>query len=84
MQQPMIQGNPFALMMEPDLVIDAMQHSERLSNLKRHVYHPLDKPLISPRAGHAHTGATEFDQSIDAEATEFSSTTMFSNGSLDN
>ena len=38
--------NPFSLMMEPEVVLQAMERSESLKRLRRHKLHPLDKPLI--------------------------------------
>ncbi|MDP2367827.1 hypothetical protein [Rhodoferax sp.] len=38
--------NPFSLMMEPELVLRAMERSTQLHGLTRHKLHPLDKPLI--------------------------------------
>ena len=64
--QSLITGNPFALMMDPEAVFQAMEHSERLNALRSRVHRPLDKPLIPPVAGF-HTGATAFDQSIEGE-----------------
>jgi hypothetical protein len=64
--QSLITGNPFALMMDPDAVFQAMERSERLSGLKSRVHRPLDKPLI-PRVGSSAEGATAFDQSIDSD-----------------
>ena len=56
-----ITTNPFALMMDPDAVLRAMEGSDRLTRLHRRICRPLDKPLI-PRAG-AETAA--FDREID-------------------
>lgn len=42
--------NPFSLMMEPELVLQAMERSTALRALQRRQLHPLDKPLI-PYAG---------------------------------
>jgi hypothetical protein len=39
-------SNPFALMMHPDAVFQAMETSDRLSRLQRRICRPLDKPLI--------------------------------------
>ena len=39
--------NPFAFMMDPAAVIYAMEHSERLGQLRSRVWRPLDRPLIS-------------------------------------
>lgn len=38
--------NPFSLMMEPELVLQAMERSSSLRTLRRHQLRPLDKPLI--------------------------------------
>lgn len=38
--------NPFSLMMEPEIVLHAMEHSKSLRALRRHKLRPLDKPLI--------------------------------------
>ena len=56
-------SDPFALMMDPQSVIDAMEHSVRLARLHRRVCRPLDKPLI------AHNGAEldQFDGAIDSQ-----------------
>ncbi len=43
--------NPFSLMMEPELVLQAMERSPSLRALRRHQLRPLDKPLI-PYAVH--------------------------------
>jgi hypothetical protein len=38
--------NPFSLMMEPEVVLRAMERSQTLRSLRRHQLRPLDKPLI--------------------------------------
>jgi hypothetical protein len=43
--------NPFSLMMEPELVLQAMERSTTLRQLRRHQLRPLDKPLIPYAAG---------------------------------
>lgn len=43
-------SDPFALMMNPQAVLLAMEGSERLQRLRRHICRPLDKPII-PCAG---------------------------------
>lgn len=55
--------NPFALMMHPEDVLQAMERSERLARLQRRVCRPLDKPLIQRAAA----GVDAFDQAVDAE-----------------
>ena len=44
--QHMPVSDPFALMMDPDAVFQAMERSDRLGRLKRRICRPLDKPLI--------------------------------------
>jgi len=39
-------ANPFALMMHPDDVVQAMERSDRLGRLQRRICKPLDKPVI--------------------------------------
>lgn len=64
MQPTRIASNPFALMMNPDAVLRAMEGSDRLQRLQRRVCRPLDKPLI-PRVGDE---LADFDQAIDDAA----------------
>lgn len=59
--------DPFAMMMDPQAVLAAVQASERLQQLQSKVYRPLDKPLL-PRAG---TEAADYDHDIDLEPTAF-------------
>jgi hypothetical protein len=59
-QLPM--SDPFALMMNPEAVFQAMERSDRLGGLKRRICRPLDKPLI-PKVGDE---ADAFDQAVDA------------------
>jgi hypothetical protein len=37
-------GNPFMLMLNPEVVLAAVEKSERLGQLNRHLCRPLDKP----------------------------------------
>lgn len=37
--------NPFMLMMNPEVVIAAMEKSERLGQLRRQLCRPLDRPV---------------------------------------
>lgn len=39
------QLNPFSLMMEPEMVLQAMERSDALRNLRQQIFHPLDKPM---------------------------------------
>ena len=59
-----IAPNPFALMMEPEVVFAAMASSDRLARLKSRICRPLDNPLTAPDGD----DAAVFDQSVDAMA----------------
>lgn len=39
--------NPFMLMLQPEVVLAAIQNSERLERLNRHLCRPLDQQQIS-------------------------------------
>lgn len=63
MKNVSLSTDPFALMMDPQAVLAAVAHSERLQQLQRRVYRPLDKPLLPRNAAEA----ADFDHAIDAE-----------------
>lgn len=47
MQQTQIdEPNPFALMMNPEAVLQAVEASTRLGGLQRRIYRPLDRPML--------------------------------------
>lgn len=50
-------SNPFALMMDPQAVLLAVEKSERLQRLKSRICRPLDKPLHA--AGEGGEGVAE-------------------------
>ena len=39
--------NPFMLMLHPEVVLAAVENSERLSQLNRHLCRPLDRPTLA-------------------------------------
>ncbi|MBG6082470.1 hypothetical protein [Rubrivivax gelatinosus] len=39
-------SNPFTLMMNPEIVLAAIERSERLGQLNRRICRPLDRPLL--------------------------------------
>ena len=43
MQKISLHANPFALMMDPEAVLAAMERSERLNHLQSRVCRPLDR-----------------------------------------
>ncbi len=51
MSQIATQPNPFMLLMHPEVVLAAMEKSERLSQLNRHLCRPLDKVIPGAAAG---------------------------------
>lgn len=63
MQTLPLASNPFALMLDPDAVVRAMDRSERLARLKSQVCRPLDKPLIARRDA----SLLAFDEAIDED-----------------
>jgi len=69
MQKTGLYANPFALMMDPQAVFEAMERSERLNRLQSRVCRPLDKPLI-PMVGEADGLDTDADVSEDAPVRE--------------
>nr|WP_297350361.1 hypothetical protein [uncultured Caldimonas sp.] len=67
--EPASPANPFALMMDPQSVLDAVEHSQRLARLHRRVYRPLDKPAPG-KAADAGSGAAD-DRDIEIEPEGF-------------
>ena len=65
MQQDRIPANPFVMMTNPEAILEAVERSERLQRLRRHVCRPLDRPLI-PKVRSKDTEA--YDREIDGEA----------------
>lgn len=49
MAQESLVRNPFMLMMHPEVVLAAVEKSERLSQLNRHLCRPLDRPNAQQR-----------------------------------
>lgn len=60
--------NPFMLMLNPEVVLAAIENSERLSQLHRQVCRPLDKPSFG--TAKETQEAIEPDDSNDVEAEE--------------
>ncbi len=56
-------NNPFALMLNPDQVFQAIERSGRLERLQRRICRPLDKPVL-PRTP---TDLSEFDHTLEAD-----------------
>ncbi|WP_374318556.1 hypothetical protein [Aquabacterium sp.] len=61
MQKQSLHTNPFALMMDPEAVLQAIERSDRLNRLQSRVCRPLDKPLIP----HVSADIDAFDHEVD-------------------
>lgn len=46
MAQQSVVANPFMLMVQPEVVLAAIENSERLGRLNKHLCRPLDRPVI--------------------------------------
>ena len=65
MSEPSVVANPFMLMVQPEVVLAAIENSERLGRLNRHLCRPLDRQTLSGPAAQA----AEADDALDeAEA----------------
>jgi hypothetical protein len=50
MTQQATERNPFMLMISPEVVLAAVEKSERLGQLNRHLCRPLDRPTQASKA----------------------------------
>lgn len=66
MTQQTAQRNPFMLMISPEVVLAAIEKSERLGQLNRHLCRPLDR--LSPAEASAASTAADDDAEADAHA----------------
>lgn len=60
-------ADPFAMLVRPEAVLQAIEQSGRLGALASRVCRPLDKPLIPKRDGEGQRG---FDDTVDGMADE--------------
>jgi hypothetical protein len=60
-------SDPFALMMDAQSVIHAMEHSEHLARLRRRVCRPLDKPMVVGKPGDAGDSDRAIDSQIESD-----------------
>ena len=70
MQSQSIVANPFALMMDPQAVLDAVERSERLGGLQRRVCRPLDKPLIPKADGTGDASGESTGTEVEGDGTD--------------
>ncbi|TDM06943.1 MAG: hypothetical protein C4K60_18805 [Ideonella sp. MAG2] len=64
MRSAFARPNPFMMMTNPEVILQAVEHSERLSGLQRRICRPLDKPLIPKVRA---VGVADYDSAIDDE-----------------
>lgn len=69
MAQQTPEHNPFMLLVHPEAVFAAVEKSERLSRLNRHLCRPLDRPAGAPQS-HATASAGEEDTDDDLTTEE--------------
>lgn len=60
--------NPFMLMLNPEIVLAAVENSARLSQLNRHLCRPLDRPVLG--AGKAEDETADSDDDMTASDTQ--------------
>jgi len=60
-------SNPFALMVEPEMVFAALERSDRLARLKSTICRPLD----NPRPEKPVVGLNSFDAEVEAAVESF-------------
>ena len=62
--------NPFMLMLNPEVILAAIEKSERLGQLNRQLCRPLDRPAPASRTsdnkGEAHDRLSEEDDASDS------------------
>lgn len=63
MSEASLVGNPFALMIAPEVIFAAIEQSDRLSRLNSTICRPLDKPRVERPANEQ----VAFDEEDDAE-----------------
>lgn len=59
------QRNPFMLMLHPEVILAAVEKSERLMQLNRHMCRPLDRPTPSSAAGSSAAAEDDEDSGVD-------------------
>lgn len=64
MQQAQARANPFAMMLDPERILRAVEASERLNHLHSRICRPLDKAVAAAPATEA---GAEFDLLVDGQ-----------------
>lgn len=66
MTQQTAQRNPFMLMISPEVILAAIEKSERLGQLNRHLCRPLDR--LSPAEAGTSPAPDDVDSDADGQA----------------
>ena len=62
---------PFQMLIEPEVILAAVEKSERLGKLNRHLCRPLDRPVLGSRgAADAETSAEDGADAFDDTGAE--------------
>ncbi len=69
MSETSVVANPFMLMIQPEVVLAAIEKSERLGRLNRHLCRPLDRQTLpgQSQAVQADDGIDEPESDADAD-----------------
>jgi hypothetical protein len=67
MAQTSPERNPFMLMLNPEVILAAVEKSERLGQLNRHLCRPLDRPAPVP-GGQRPAASVDEDEGDDDES----------------
>lgn len=65
MRQANVLANPFVMMTDPEVILRAMERSDRLQGLQRRVCRPLDRPLIPKRSAAMEAADLAIDMDTD-------------------
>lgn len=65
MSQVSLANNPFALMMHPEDVLQAVERSNHLGGLQRRICRPLDRPAIAVKKEAAGEFADDFFRAVE-------------------
>jgi hypothetical protein len=68
MAHPAPDHNPFMLMINPEVVLAAMEKSERLGKLKRQLCRPLDRGVPGSPAGSSVEEDSSSEEELDSAA----------------
>lgn len=58
-------ANPFALLLDPQAVLDRIEHSDRLERLHSRICRPLDKPVLPVAAASSDAAADDAEDALD-------------------